>query len=166
MGERLKVSAQVGGPMADMQTTFVMIKPDGVQRNLVGEIVGRLEAKGLQLVGMRFQKVSEELAAQHYGVHKERPFHLDLVSFITSGPVVAMAWHGLDAISTVRTVVGGTDPREAAPGTIRGDFGMDIGRNLIHASDAPGTAEFELGLWFPDGVTEWAPGRDAWTHGQ
>lgn len=150
--------------MADMQTTFVMIKPDGVQRHLVGDIIARLEAKGLQLVGMRFQAVSEELAGQHYGVHKERPFYAGLVDFITSGPVVAMAWHGLDAISTVRTLVGGTNPREAAPGTIRGDYGMDIGRNLIHASDAPETATFELGLWFPEGTTEWAPVSTIWLY--
>ncbi len=142
-----------------METTYVMIKPDGVQRGLVGEVIGRLEAKELRLDALHFRTPSEEMAKQHYGVHSERPFFSKLVNFITSGPVVAMAWTGKDAISVVRTLVGGTNPVEAKPGTIRGDLAIDVGRNVIHASDGPETAEYELGLWFPEGVVTWTQTR-------
>ena len=121
--------------MSDWQTTFVMVKPDGVQRGLVGEIISRFERKGLKLVGLRSIVPSEEIAEEHYAVHKERPFYNGLIEFITSGPVVAMAWNGKDAISVARLIIGATNGREATPGTIRGDFGMDIGFNLIHGSD-------------------------------
>ncbi len=139
-----------------MQTTFVMVKPDGVQRGLVGEIIGRFEQKGLRLVGLRQLTPSLELAEAHYEVHNERPFYPGLIRFITSGPVVAMAWTGVDAISVARNIIGPTDGRKAAPGTIRGDYAMDIGHNIIHGSDAEETAEFELGLWLPAGVADWA----------
>lgn len=142
-----------------METTYVMIKPDGVQRSLIGEIIGRLEAKGLRLDALDFRTPDEKMAEQHYGVHSERPFFRKLVDFITSGPVVAMAWTGKNAISIVRTLVGGTNPAEAEPGTIRGDLAIDVGRNVIHASDGPETAEYELRLWFPDGVMTWTPTR-------
>ena len=142
-----------------MQTTFVMVKPDGVQRGLVGNIIQRFENKGLRLVGLRQITPSLELAESHYAVHSERPFYSGLIEFITSGPVVAMAWTGVDAISVARYIIGPTNGREAAPGTIRGDFAMDIGHNIIHGSDGEDTAAFELGLWFPDGVIEWT--RDA-----
>ena len=142
-----------------MQTTFVMVKPDGVQRGLVGNIIQRFENKGLRLVGLRQITPSLELAESHYAVHSERPFYSGLIEFITSGPVVAMAWTGVDAISVARNFIGPTNGREAAPGTIRGDFAMDIGHNIIHGSDGEDTAAFELGLWFPDGVIEWT--RDA-----
>ena len=142
-----------------MQTTFVMVKPDGVQRGLVGNIIQRFENKGLRLVGLRQITPSLELAESHYAVHSERPFYSGLIEFITSGPVVAMAWTGVDAISVARIIIGPTNGREAAPGTIRGDFAMDIGHNIIHGSDGEDTAAFELGLWFPDGVIEWT--RDA-----
>ncbi len=142
-----------------MQTTFVMVKPDGVQRGLVGNIIQRFENKGLRLVGLRQLTPSLELAESHYAVHAERPFYPGLINFITSGPVVAMAWTGVDAISVARNIIGPTNGREAAPGTIRGDFAMDIGHNIIHGSDGEDTAEFELGLWFSDGVVEWT--RDA-----
>tara|TARA_B100000945_G_scaffold72550_1_gene55406 strand:+ start:11802 stop:12254 length:453 start_codon:yes stop_codon:yes gene_type:complete len=142
-----------------MQTTFVMVKPDGVQRGLVGNIIQRFENKGLRLVGLRQLTPSLELAESHYAVHSERPFYSGLIEFITSGPVVAMAWTGIDAISVTRNIIGPTNGREAAPGTIRGDFAMDIGHNIIHGSDGEDTATFELGLWFPDGVIEWT--RDA-----
>ena len=142
-----------------MQTTFVMVKPDGVQRGLVGNIIQRFENKGLRLVGLRQLTPSLELAESHYAVHSERPFYSGLIEFITSGPVVAMAWTGVDAISVARNIIGPTNGREATPGTIRGDFAMDIGHNIIHGSDGEDTAAFELGLWFPDGVIEWT--RDA-----
>ena len=142
-----------------MQTTFVMVKPDGVQRGLVGNIIQRFENKGLRLVGLRQLTPSLELAETHYAVHSERPFYSGLIEFITSGPVVAMAWTGVDAISVARNIIGPTNGREAAPGTIRGDFAMDIGHNIILGSDGEDTAAFELGLWVPDGVIEWT--RDA-----
>ncbi|MDP7658503.1 MAG: nucleoside-diphosphate kinase [Candidatus Thalassarchaeaceae archaeon] len=142
-----------------MQTTFVMVKPDGVQRGLVGNIIQRFETKGLRLVGLRQLTPSLELAEAHYAVHSERPFYPGLIDFITSGPVVAMAWTGVDAISVARNLIGPTNGREAAPGTIRGDFAMDIGHNIIHGSDGADTAEFELGLWFSEGTVEWT--RDA-----
>ncbi len=147
-----------------MQTTFVMVKPDGVQRGLVGEIIGRFEQKGLRLVGLRQLTPSRELAEAHYEVHSERPFYPGLIRFITSGPVVAMAWTGVDAISVARNIIGPTDGRKAAPGTIRGDYAMDIGHNIIHGSDAEETAEFELGLWFPDGVEDWTRLDESWVY--
>ena len=147
-----------------MQTTFVMVKPDGVQRGLVGEIIGRFEQKGLRLVGLRQLTPSLELAEAHYEVHSERPFYPGLIRFITSGPVVAMAWTGVDAISVARNIIGPTDGRKAVPGTIRGDYAIDIGHNIIHGSDAEETAEFELGLWFPDGVEDWTRLDESWVY--
>ena len=141
-----------------------MVKPDGVQRGLVGKIIGRFEQKGLRLVGLRQLTPSLELAEAHYEVHNERPFYPGLIRFITSGPVVAMAWTGVDAISVARNIIGPTDGRKAAPGTIRGDYAMDIGHNIIHGSDAEETAEFELGLWFPDGVEDWARLDETWVY--
>jgi nucleoside-diphosphate kinase len=131
-----------------MERTLVLIKPDGVQRGLVGEIVGRFERKGLKLVGLRMLDVSRELAERHYAVHAGKHFYAGLVEFITSGPVAAVALEGPDAIATVRRMVGRTMPNEAEPGTIRGDLGISGLRNLIHASDAPETAESELAMWF------------------
>ena len=150
--------------MSDMETTFVMVKPDGVQRGLVGEIINRFERKGLKLVGLRSLIPSEEIAEEHYAVHKERPFYSGLISFITSGPVVAMAWSGIDAISVARIIIGATNGREAIPGTIRGDFGMDIGFNLIHGSDGEDTASSELELWFPEGTMSWNRDSDTWVY--
>ena len=147
--------------MVDKQTTFIMIKPDGVQRGLIANIIGRFETKGLRLVGLRQLRPSMKLAEAHYAVHKERPFYGGLIDFITSGPVVAMAWTGVDAINVARNIIGPTDGL-AAPGTIRGDFAMDIGHNVIHGSDGEETAQFELGLWFPDGLVDWI--RDEETH--
>jgi len=147
-----------------METTFVMIKPDGVQRGLVGNIISRFESKGLRLVGLRSFTPSEELASKHYEVHKDRPFYPGLIKFVTSSPVVAMAWSGKDAISVARNLIGPTNGREAAPGTIRGDLGMDIGYNLVHGSDGIDTASYELGLWFPEGINEWVPHRERWVY--
>ncbi len=143
-----------------MERTFVMIKPDGVQRGLVGQIISRLEARGLRLVGMKFMAVSKELAEKHYAVHKGKPFYDGLIEYITSGPVVPMVWEGTGAIDLVRRTVGATNPASAEPGTIRGDFAVEIGRNLIHASDGPETAKFEIGLWFDDAELV-SYGRDA-----
>ena len=146
-----------------MERTFLAIKPDGVQRGLVGEIIRRFEAKGFTLVGMKFMKVSRELAEQHYGVHRERPFFQGLVEFITSGPVVAMVWEGEGVIASARKTIGATNPLTAEPGTIRGDFGVNIGRNIIHGSDAPETAQQEVSLWFKEEeLASWEPSLTSW----
>ncbi len=131
-----------------MEKTFLMIKPDGVQRNLIGNIVEKFEAKGFKLVGAKLMQISDSLAGKHYGEHKERPFFGELVEFITSGPVFAMVWEGEDVIKTGRTMMGETNPKEALPGTIRGDFGLTIGKNVIHGSDSPESAEREINLFF------------------
>jgi len=134
------------------ERTFVMVKPDGVQRGLIGEIVSRFEERGLKLVAGKFIQLSEERAHDHYGEHEGKPFFDGLVEFITSGPVFAMVWEGADATRQVRKMVGETDPAESAPGTIRGDFGLDLGHNVIHASDHedPGANEREIDLFFDD----------------
>ncbi len=146
-----------------MERTFLAIKPDGVQRGLVGEIIRRFETKGFTLIGLKFLKVSRELAEQHYGVHRERPFFGSLVEFITSSPVVAMVWEGDGVIASARKIIGATNPLTAEPGTIRGDFGLNIGRNLIHGSDAPETAQQEIALWFKDEeLVSWQPHLTPW----
>ncbi|WP_066294267.1 nucleoside-diphosphate kinase [Bacillus sp. FJAT-29937] len=131
-----------------MEKTFLMVKPDGVQRNLIGEIVARFEKKGFQLVGGKLMSISTELAEQHYGEHKERPFFGELVDFITSGPVFAMVWEGENVIATARQMMGATNPKDSAPGTIRGEFAATVGKNIIHGSDSPESAEREIGLFF------------------
>ncbi|PTJ98674.1 nucleoside-diphosphate kinase [Mammaliicoccus sciuri] len=131
-----------------MERTFLMIKPDAVQRNLIGEVVSRLERKGLKLVAAKLFEANEELAKEHYAEHVEKPFFNDLVSFITSGPVFAMVVEGKNVVEVTRTLVGETNPTKAAPGTIRGDYGIDLGRNIIHGSDSNESAEREIGLWF------------------
>lgn len=148
-----------------MERTFLAIKPDGVQRKLVGEIIRRFEAKGFTLVGLKLMSVSRELAETHYGVHKEKPFFPGLVNFITSGPVVAMVWEGKGVITSARKIIGATNPLNAEPGTLRGDFGVDVGRNIIHGSDAPETAEQEIKLWFNDGeLIGWEPSLTSWIY--
>ncbi|HIK40270.1 nucleoside-diphosphate kinase [Thermoleptolyngbya sp. M55_K2018_002] len=148
-----------------MERTFIAIKPDGVQRGLAGEIIRRFETKGFTLVGLKFLQPSRELAEQHYAVHKERPFFSGLVDFITSGPVVAMVWEGDGVIAAARKLIGATNPLNAEPGTIRGDLGANIGRNIIHGSDAPETAEYEIGLWFkPEELVNWTPTIMPWVH--
>ena len=133
-----------------MERTFLAIKPDGVQRHLTGEIIHRFERKGFTLVGLKMMQVSRELAETHYGVHKERPFFKGLVDFITSAPVIAMVWEGENVVSAARNLIGATNPTTADPGSIRGDFGVSIGRNLIHGSDAIETAQTEVALWFEE----------------
>ena len=146
-----------------MQQSLVIIKPDGVQRGLIGEIIGRLERRGLRLVGLKLMSVSTSLAEQHYAVHQGKPFYPGLIEYISSGPVVVMAWEGSKAIEAVRQTVGATNPTAAAPGTIRADLAIDIGRNLIHASDKPETAAFELGLWFKEAdLVDWARDGERW----
>ena len=131
-----------------MEQTFVMVKPDGVGRGLCGEIIGRFEAKGLKLVGMKMQIMSSDLAEKHYAEHAEKPFFGDLVSFITSGPTVQMVWEGNEAVGVVRVMNGATNSLKADVGTIRGDFGLSLQNNLVHASDSVGTAAREISLYF------------------
>ncbi|MGM8365342.1 nucleoside-diphosphate kinase [Virgibacillus sp. W0181] len=133
-----------------MEKTFLMVKPDGVQRNLIGEIITRFENKGFKLVASKLMVISDDLAKTHYGEHKERPFFGELVDFITSGPVFAMVWEGENVIKTARDMMGATNPQEAAAGTIRGDYGMTVGKNIIHGSDAQESAEREIALFFED----------------
>jgi nucleoside-diphosphate kinase len=133
------------------QRTLVLVKPDGVQRGLVGEIVRRLEHRGLKLVGLKLMRLSKDVAARHYAEHQGKPFYDGLLGFITSGPVVAMIWEGREAVTVVRSLMGTTDPLKAAPGTIRGDLALDLGMNLIHGSDSPARAETEMALFFSQG---------------
>lgn len=150
-----------------MERTLVIVKPDGVQRGLVGEIVQRFEKRGMRIVGMKMVQVSRELAEQHYAVHKGKFFYDGLVSYIVSSPVVAMVIEGHEAIKTVRIMVGSTRPYEAAPGTIRGDLAMMGLRNLIHASDAPETAVSEINLWFkPAEVLDYTRDVEKWVNEQ
>jgi len=131
-----------------VERTFVMIKPDGVQRGLIGEIINRLERRGLRLVGMKMLHLSREFATQHYAVHVGKPFFAGLIDYITMGPVVAMVWEGSHAIEVVRRTMGATNPADAEPGTLRADYALEIGRNLVHGSDGPETAATEIALWF------------------
>ena len=133
-----------------MERTFVMLKPDAVQRNLIGELLARFDRCGLKLVAMKFMQISNELAAKHYAEHVGKPFYEKLVTYITSGPVVAMVYEGTNAVDFVRKLVGSTDPQQAVPGTIRADYGQEIGRNIIHASDSKASAEREISLFFND----------------
>ena len=134
------------------ETTLVLVKPDGVRRGLAGEIVARFERRGFELRGARLLKISKQLAQQHYGEHKGKPFFGDLVSFITSGPVLALAVRGEGAIATVRAMMGATNPLDSAPGTIRGDYALELSENIVHGSDSKASAKRELGLFFPDGL--------------
>ncbi|GAV23999.1 nucleoside-diphosphate kinase [Carboxydothermus pertinax] len=133
-----------------MERTFIMVKPDGVQRGLVGEIISRFEKRGFKLVGLKLMQISRELAETHYGEHKSKPFFEGLVNFITSGPVVAMVWEGKEVIATAREMMGATNPLKAQPGTIRGTYGIDVGRNVIHGSDSPESAAREIALFFKE----------------
>lgn len=149
------------------ERTFVMAKPDAVQRGLVGEIISRLEERGLKLVGAKFVQIDEELAHEHYAEHEDKPFFEDLVGFITSGPVLAMVWQGADATRQVRKMMGETDGREAAPGTIRGDYGLDMQNNLVHGSDHedPGANEREVDLFFDeDELVDYERADEAWVY--
>jgi len=146
-----------------MEKTFVMVKPDGVQRGLIGEIIIRLERRGLKLIAAKFLRVSNELAKTHYAIHKGKPFYEDLISYITSAPVMAMVWEGPNGIAAVRQTMGTTKPTEAAPGSVRHDFGLEVGRNLTHASDSVENGKLEIDLWFkPEETIKWNRVSDPW----
>jgi nucleoside-diphosphate kinase len=146
-----------------LEKTLVLVKPDGVQRGLVGEVVSRLERRGLRLVAAKFMQVSKELAETHYAVHQGKPFYAGLVKYITSAPVMAMVWEGPSAVAAVRQTMGATRPTEAAPGTIRHDFALEVGRNLTHASDSPENGEKEVALWFKKGeLVDWQRSSEPW----
>ena len=146
-----------------MERSLVLVKPDGVQRGLIGEVILRLERRGLRLVAAKFIAVSHELAETHYAIHKGKPFYESLILYITSAPVMAMAWEGPNAVNAIRQTMGATRPTEAAPGSIRHDFALEIGRNLTHASDTPENGEQEVALWFkPDELISWGRSIDQW----
>jgi len=149
--------------VADVQTTLVLIKPDGVQRGLAGEVISRLERRGLKIVGMKLLQIDEALAKQHYEAHASKSFFPGLVRFITSSPVVVLAIQGKNSIEIVRQTMGATDPKVAGSGTVRGDLGSDIGRNLVHGSDSPEAAAHELTLFFNSGeLVEWTRSVEGW----
>jgi nucleoside-diphosphate kinase len=146
-----------------MEKTLVLVKPDGVQRGLMGEVISRLERRGLRLVAAKFIQVSTELAESHYAVHKGKTFYDGLIRYITSAPVMAMVWEGPKAVVAVRQTMGSTRPTEAAPGTLRHDFALEVGRNLTHASDSPENGELEVALWFkPIELVQWERDIDRW----
>lgn len=146
-----------------MEQTLVLVKPDGVQRGLVGEVIARLERRGLRLAAAKFMDVSQELAETHYAVHKGKPFYEPLIRYITSAPVMAMVWEGPNAVVAVRQTMGATRPTEAAPGSLRHDFALEVGRNLTHASDTPENAVKEVELWFtPAEIVSWDRDIDRW----
>jgi len=148
-----------------VERTLVIIKPDGVQRGLIGQIIGRFEARGLKMVGLKFMQIDRPLAERHYAVHKGKPFYEGLLDYITSAPVVVMVWEGPNAIDVVRRTMGATKPLEAQPGTIRADFGLEIGRNLVHGSDSPETAHCEIALYFTDAeLVSWTRDTDRWVY--
>lgn len=146
-----------------MERTLVLVKPDGVQRGLVGEVISRLERRGLRLVAAKFMSVSQELAETHYAIHKGKVFYDGLINYITSAPVMAMVWEGPQAVAAVRQTMGSTRPTEAAPGSIRHDFALEVGRNLTHASDTGENGEKEVALWFsPAELVTWKREVDRW----
>lgn len=146
-----------------VERSFVMIKPDGVQRGLIGEVISRLERRGLKLVAAKFQQVSKQHAEKHYAALADKPFFPGLIEFITSGPVLAMVWEGPGAIALIRQLMGATNPANAAPGTIRADYCLDTGYNVIHGSDGPETAAAEIALWFkPEELVSYSRQSDSW----
>ncbi|MHA2428743.1 MAG: nucleoside-diphosphate kinase [Candidatus Hermodarchaeia archaeon] len=148
-----------------MEKTFVMVKPDGVQRGLMGDIILRLERRGLKMLAAKFMSVSLELAEKHYGIHKGKPFYDGLIKYITSAPVMAMVWEGPNAVAAVRQTMGATRPLESAPGSVRHDFGLEVGRNLTHASDSVENGLLEIALWFTeDEIVKWVRSVDEWIY--
>ena len=146
-----------------MEKTLVLVKPDGVQRGLIGEVIARLERRGLRLVGAKFMQVSMDLAETHYAIHKGKPFYEGLIRYITSAPVMSMVWEGPNAVAAVRQTMGATCPTEAAPGSLRHDFALEVGRNLTHASDSVENGEKEVSLWFkPVDLVAWQRTVDPW----
>ena len=148
-----------------MERTFLMVKPDGVARGLLGEVLRRVEGKGLKIIAVKMLRVDEPLGKRHYEEHREKPFFPGLISFITSGPSVAMVVEGRDAIKVMRAMIGKTDPKEAPPGTIRGDFGLDVGKNIVHASDSKASAEREMALYFaPEELLTYSRADESWVY--
>jgi nucleoside-diphosphate kinase len=148
-----------------VEKTFVIVKPDGVQRGLTGEIMSRLERRGLKLVAAKFMAVSLELAEKHYSIHKGKPFYDGLIKYITASPVMAMVWEGPEAVAAVRQTMGATRPTEAAPGSVRHDFGLEVGRNLTHASDSVDNGKIEIDLWFStEELVNWERATDTWIY--
>ena len=146
-----------------MERTLVLIKPDGVQRGLIGEVTSRLERRGLRLVAAKFLRVSQQLAETHYAIHQGKPFYDGLIAYITSAPVMAMVWEGPQAVAAVRQTMGATRPLEALPGTVRHDFALEVSRNITHASDSPQNGEQEISLWFkPEELVDWGREIDHW----
>jgi nucleoside-diphosphate kinase len=146
-----------------MERTLVLVKPDGVQRGLVGEVISRLERRGLRLLAARFMTVKRDLAERHYAIHKDKGFYDGLISYLTSAPVMAMVWEGPAAVAAVRQMMGSTRPTEAAPGSVRHDLALEVGRNLTHASDTPANAELEVAMWFKkEELVQWKRDVDRW----
>ncbi|KAJ9163856.1 hypothetical protein P3X46_023484 [Hevea brasiliensis] len=147
----------------EVEETYIMVKPDGVQRGLVGEIISRFEKKGFKLTGLKLFQCPKELAEEHYKDLKSRPFFPKLINYITSGPVVCMAWEGVGVVASARKLIGSTDPLQAEPGTIRGDLAVQTGRNVVHGSDSPENGKREIGLWFKEGeLCQWIPAQAPW----
>mmetsp|Transcript_19255 Transcript_19255/g.33221 ORF Transcript_19255/g.33221 Transcript_19255/m.33221 type:complete len:151 (+) Transcript_19255:67-519(+) len=149
--------------MAD-ERSYIMIKPDGVQRGLIGEIIIRFERKGFKLVGLKIQNVTRTQAEQHYADLSKKPFFAGLVEYMISGPVVAMVWEGRGVVLTGRKLIGATNPAASEPGSIRGDYAIEVGRNVIHGSDTVENANKEIALWFPEGMAEWTPAVRSWLY--
>jgi nucleoside-diphosphate kinase len=146
-----------------VERSLVLVKPDGVQRGLIGEVISRLERRGLRLVAAKFMHVSKELAETHYAIHKGKPFYEGLIAYITSAPVMAMVWEGPNAVAAIRQTMGATRPTEAAPGSLRHDFALEVGRNLTHASDTVENGQKEVALWFKESeLVEWHRETDKW----
>ncbi|CCD23713.1 nucleoside diphosphate kinase NDAI_0C00520 [Naumovozyma dairenensis CBS 421] len=151
--------------MSQTERTFIAVKPDGVQRGLVSQILSRFEKRGYKLVGIKMLNASEELLTQHYAEHVGKPFFPKMVSFMMSGPIVATVWEGKDVVKQGRTILGATNPLSSAPGTIRGDFGIDLGRNVCHGSDSVESAEREINLWFKsEELTSWESNQSKWIY--
>ncbi|KAK1359624.1 Nucleoside diphosphate kinase [Heracleum sosnowskyi] len=149
--------------MTQVETTYIMIKPDGVQRGLVGEIITRFEKKGFKLSGLKLFQCPQDLAEEHYKDLKSKPFFPKLIEYITSGPVVCMAWEGIGVVASARKLIGSTNPLQAEPGTIRGDLAVQTGRNVVHGSDSPENGQREIALWFKESeVCEWTPAQAPW----
>ncbi|KAK6250215.1 hypothetical protein SCA6_004220 [Theobroma cacao] len=149
--------------LEQVEQTYIMVKPDGVQRGLVGEIISRFETKGFKLTGLKLFQCPKELAEEHYKDLKAKPFYPSLIDYITSGPVVCMAWEGVGVVASARKLIGSTDPLQAEPGTIRGDLAVQTGRNVIHGSDSPENGKRETALWFKEGeLCEWTPVQAPW----
>ena len=151
--------------LPSMERTFIAIKPDGVARNLISDIISRFESRGYKLVAMKFMKADKKLLDQHYEEHVKRPFYPGLASFMSSGPMVAMVWEGKDVVKQGRIMLGATNPLDSAPGTIRGDFAIDLGRNVVHGSDSVESANREIGLWFKvHEIQQWSIATESWIY--